>query len=280
MESETVRPTFTFRRFVNGQERAEGVRIELAGTLEQAVIAAVRLCPEKGTVLVYDPDSDAIERLTRERDEAREARDHIAGLHGKLWGERDALRAITSKCAEALANGAFVSPDCTIEFIQELPSEIGLHVASLVEDRDTWKERADAAGMHTQRDNAIADRDALRAEVERLKDANDIHFGNAMAASFAYDKAMKELAGLRDWADARVSVLEKLALESSRADAAEAALATARGIDCIGGALELETQVKRAESQTVERAMLWAAQALRSIHAAIAVIPPATEVKP
>jgi hypothetical protein len=55
---ETVRKPFTFRRFVNGQEKAEGVRIELADTLEQAMIRACRLCPEKGTVLVYDGDSE------------------------------------------------------------------------------------------------------------------------------------------------------------------------------------------------------------------------------
>jgi uncharacterized coiled-coil protein SlyX len=55
------------------------------------------------------------------------------------------LRAIVSKCAEALSNGAAISPDCTIEFMQSLPSEIGLHVASLVEDRDQWKENAAAA---------------------------------------------------------------------------------------------------------------------------------------
>lgn len=72
-----------------------------------------------------------------------------------------------------------------------------------------------------------AERDELRAEVDRLtqelkkaKDAGDVHFGKAMAASFAYDKAMKELYALRDWADARVKVLEELAVTSAERDAA------------------------------------------------------------
>lgn len=39
-------------------------------------------------------------------------------------------------------------------------------------------------------------------------------------------------------------------------------------VDCIGLALELEAQAKRVESQTVERAMLAAANGLRNIEAA------------
>jgi len=39
-------------------------------------------------------------------------------------------------------------------------------------------------------------------------------------------------------------------------------------VDCIGFALDLETQSKRVESQTVERAMIAAANGLRIIEAA------------
>lgn len=74
----------------------------------------------------------------------------------------EVLRSIISKCADALGNGAVISPDCSIEFIGALPSEIGLHVASLTEDRDTWKERAKVAE---------AERGSLRAKLERAKEA-------------------------------------------------------------------------------------------------------------
>lgn len=57
-------------------------------------------------------------------------------------GEMAELRRIISLCAEALQNGAVVTPDCSLAFMAELPGEIGLHVASLREDRDEWKQRA------------------------------------------------------------------------------------------------------------------------------------------
>jgi len=58
------------------------------------------------------------------------------------------LRKIVSDCADALGNGAIVSPDCSIEFMQSLPSEIGLHVASLCDERDHLKE--DAATLRAE----------------------------------------------------------------------------------------------------------------------------------
>jgi hypothetical protein len=117
-----------------------------------------------------DHHRELIERLTRERDAERvlsesylldrnqtlEAFANELDISKSLKAERDALRLIVSQCAEALGNGAAIEPDCTIEFMQSLPSEIGLHVASLVEDMDQWKEHAKAAE---------AERDALRAEV-------------------------------------------------------------------------------------------------------------------
>lgn len=58
-------------------------------------------------------------------------------------GEISALRSIISKCADALGNGAIISHDCSVEFMRGLPSEIGLHVASLTEELETLRcERA------------------------------------------------------------------------------------------------------------------------------------------
>lgn len=45
--------------------------------------------------------------------------------------ENAALRQIISDAAQAIGNGAFISPTCSIEFMSGLPNEIRLHVASL-----------------------------------------------------------------------------------------------------------------------------------------------------
>lgn len=53
------RRVYKFRRYVGGQERAEGIEITRAETLEQAMLAAVRLCPRdrQPTVLVLEDSS-------------------------------------------------------------------------------------------------------------------------------------------------------------------------------------------------------------------------------
>lgn len=48
-----------------------------------------------------------------------------------LSQENDELRAIISKCADALGTGAFISQKCTLEFMQKLPDEISSTVQSL-----------------------------------------------------------------------------------------------------------------------------------------------------
>lgn len=112
----------------------------------------------------------ALDRLVADRDSLRKALDDRHEADRKAWRaimraagreverlgtENASLRTIVSKCADALGNGAAISHDCSIAFMGELPSEIGLHVASLTEDRDTWKEQSDS----------------LRAKLERVKEA-------------------------------------------------------------------------------------------------------------
>jgi hypothetical protein len=41
------RPPFIFRRYINGEERAEGIGVETVDTLEEAMPIAVRLCPRR-----------------------------------------------------------------------------------------------------------------------------------------------------------------------------------------------------------------------------------------
>lgn len=55
----------------------------------------------------------------------------ISDAYKALEAENDRLRKIVSECATALGNGAYVGPECTIEFMGELPREIALHVAAL-----------------------------------------------------------------------------------------------------------------------------------------------------
>lgn len=85
-------------------------------------------------------------------------RNEAAALLRSIAAERDAAqakvaeaKAIISKCLAAINNGGFASPECSLEFMSGIPAEIGLHVASLVEDRDAWKERADAAQAEAAR---------------------------------------------------------------------------------------------------------------------------------
>lgn len=45
--------------------------------------------------------------------------------------ENTALRQIISDAAQAIGNGAFIAPTCSIEFMSGLPNEIRLHLASI-----------------------------------------------------------------------------------------------------------------------------------------------------
>jgi hypothetical protein len=45
--------------------------------------------------------------------------------------ENQRLRAVISKVCEALPNGAFCSPDCSVEFMEHVPSEVASVIASL-----------------------------------------------------------------------------------------------------------------------------------------------------
>lgn len=50
-----------------------------------------------------------------------------------LSAENAALRQIISYCASAIGNGAFASPDCSVEFMQGIPNEMRLHSSALKE---------------------------------------------------------------------------------------------------------------------------------------------------
>lgn len=134
---------------------AEGYEAIDPHTARYALIAshAARPVPESARDLfeeirtgLYDVRNSPASERFKEYDRLRALiQSAIDAARAEDRAENAWLRAVVSKCADALGNGAFISPDCTVEFMESLPSEIGLHVASLVEDRDTWKERADAA---------------------------------------------------------------------------------------------------------------------------------------
>ena len=67
-----------------------------------------------------------------------------------LTTERDKLRAIFPQICAAIGNGAFCTPTVSVGFIQSIPNEVQLVVAALT-----------------------AERDQLRAEVERLRSKED-----------------------------------------------------------------------------------------------------------
>ncbi|UXS01137.1 hypothetical protein [Agrobacterium tumefaciens] len=63
-----------------------------------------------------------------------------------VFRENDELRAIISKCADALGTGAFISQKCTMEFMQQLPAEISSTVQSLRSCAEASRELASWAG--------------------------------------------------------------------------------------------------------------------------------------
>ncbi|GLR55111.1 hypothetical protein KYK30_31660 [Shinella yambaruensis] len=54
--------------------------------------------------------------------------------------ENAALRQIISDAAEAIGNGAFIAPTCSIEFMGGLPNEIRLHIASITTNSNAQAE--------------------------------------------------------------------------------------------------------------------------------------------
>lgn len=83
---------------------------------------------------------DIIESLRKELAEERDE------TMWRFWRDKAAdlattnavLRQIISDAAQAIGNGAFIAPTCSIEFMSGLPKEIRLHIASI-----TTKGRAD-----------------------------------------------------------------------------------------------------------------------------------------
>ena len=62
------------------------------------------------------------------RDDIEEAisamRSALTNTDLSLRAENEILRAVVSKCADALGNGAFISPKASVEFMEKLPGEI------------------------------------------------------------------------------------------------------------------------------------------------------------
>ena len=97
----------------------------------------------------------------------------------KAEAERDAAKSILSKCADAIGNGAVVAPECSLEFMAHIPSEIGLHVASLTEDLGETRE---------QRDVARAQADVLAVHLKAARK----HL-NALAGHAAYSMPQRSI---------------------------------------------------------------------------------------
>lgn len=85
-----------------------------------------------------DNDLFPAKEAIQQTDEDRAA---IAAVSA-LIAERDALRAILSKCAAAIGNGASVAADSSIEFLSLIPEEIALYFGKMQEEtrRLDWLE--------------------------------------------------------------------------------------------------------------------------------------------
>ena len=57
--------------------------------------------------------------------------------------EINELRSIVSRCARAIGNGAYVSPEASIDFMKKLPNEIELHTGKLSNSLDIARTHAE-----------------------------------------------------------------------------------------------------------------------------------------
>ena len=109
--SRTHGPPFRFRRYVHGEERAEGVAIEHETTLESAMRRAAQICPiTDGTVLVLDVPT-APSTAAGEREKLREAL-LIFQNHGfpMCGGDCGSANPPVSSCPMQEARAALATP--------------------------------------------------------------------------------------------------------------------------------------------------------------------------
>lgn len=83
---------YTFRRYVNGTEMAEGVKITQAETLDEAIRKAVAMCTVRGTVLFLE--NARAEAAERQVAMLREALKHIADVDRGMYSGQIAIAAL------------------------------------------------------------------------------------------------------------------------------------------------------------------------------------------
>lgn len=131
----------------------------------RAALAAIMAAAEKATpgpwdIIFYDDcvvlthtPSDICEIVIDDFEDAdfiATARNNIASvaaLVASLEAENKRLRKVVSQCAVALGNGAHVSTEATIGFMEQLPVEISLVVAGFRAELAAAKAAANSAVM-------------------------------------------------------------------------------------------------------------------------------------
>ena len=90
-----------------------------------------------------------------------------------IKAENARLRALFPAILAALRNGGCCTTDVSVEFLECVPNEVASVVSRLRADieRFTGHGLLDCHAICDQRDAAVAERDSLRAEVDRLKGA-------------------------------------------------------------------------------------------------------------
>ena len=104
----------------------------------------------------------------------------VAAAIERLEANEKELRRIISECAAALPNGAFISPEASIEFMANLPTEIKACSERLVAERDEAREDAEVAEARRLQHGALADKafdeqfdraETAEAQRDKLKEA-------------------------------------------------------------------------------------------------------------
>lgn len=108
---------------------------EAEGALEPfaSLIDALDRVPDAAEIAAL-PSAKIDQVLSLKVGDLRRARRALqaVGPEPAVADENRRLRAVISKVCEALPNGAFCSPNCTIEFMEEVPSEVASVISALV----------------------------------------------------------------------------------------------------------------------------------------------------
>lgn len=157
-------------------------------------------------------DADALVKMREERDATIKELSKYAQEAGKAQGHIDALRKALRDCAAAV--GATVGEECSHQFHCLVAEEVKLVVEKLKAEVERLRTYHDRGPVRQQQElaAALAERDSLAAEVERLRQQVD-------ATSLSRNVANANLVALTSDVERLTEAIKYAPLHRSDADA-------------------------------------------------------------